>query len=316
MKQLLVIISVTVAFSCSEEFPLDTFENSERIVVEGAITNEPGPYYFRISKSSPLGSLSYSGPGIKDAFITISDNSGIIDTLKHLDAPIEQHPIWYYYYIAVENYDGVYDTIRLIGNDPSTLIGIYHTTKISGQIGNTYNFNLAYEDQDISGQEKMHSVPEIDTVIFKNQYLSKDGAEFLVPYIYFSEPKSEKNYYMFNFGNDDLVDMITGIARVWHFSILNDEYLPDYVNGFNLDDGASPVGHEDFFYFSQGEYVTIRMLSLTEGAYNFYKSLLEQFENDGGAYSPTPTTPTTNLTNGGLGYFRVSAVSEKRMLVH
>jgi len=316
MKNILTIVVILALFSCTEEITLDTFENSERIIVAGAITNEDGPYFFRISKSEPINSVSHYTPGIRSAFITISDNTGVIDTLKHINTTIQQHPIWYYYYITVENYKGVHDTIRMLGNDPSVLEGIYSTTKITGRIGNTYNFNLVYENQTISGYEEMLNVPEIDTVIFKNHYLAKDGQEFLVPYIYFTEPKSEKNYYLFNFGNDDLYNMIYGSAHVWHFSILNDEYLPDYINGFNLDDGASPSGHEDFFYFSQWDSVTIRMLSLTESAYDFYKSLLSQFENDGGAYSPTPSTPTSNLSNGGLGYFRVSAVSEKKMLVN
>jgi hypothetical protein len=57
------------------------------------------------------------------------------------------------------------------------------------------------------------------------------------------------------------------------------------------------------------------MLSLSEYAFKYYEALLKQFENDGGAYSPTPASPPTNLTGNALGYFRASAVSEIDQIV-
>jgi len=53
----------------------------------------------------------------------------------------------------------------------------------------------------------------------------------------------------------------------------------------------------------------IRMYSITEEGYNYYKALIAQFKNDGGTYSPAPASPPTNIDNGGLGFFRASAVN-------
>jgi hypothetical protein len=296
-------------FSCSEEFVLNIPDNNKRLVLEGAITNEEGPYFFKLSFSQNL-SINKDNSGITDAFFVISDDVGISDTLKLLPTNIQRHPKWYYYFITVKKYSGVSDTIRLTGGDTTILRGVYYTTKIQGRPGNQYSLKIIYKNSTIQASEEMPYVPAIDSVQFREQFLEKDSQNYYVPFLYFKEPQDQTNFYMFNFGSDNLYNLIYSSARVWNFSILDDTFLTEYVNGFNLDDGASPVGFLDFFYFNKGDKAIIRMLSLSENAYKYYEALLKQFENDGGAYSPTPASPPTNLTGNALGYFRVSAVSE------
>jgi len=313
-NSLFLLFLFTILSSCSEEFNIKVLDYSDKVVLEGAITNEEGPYFFKLSLSQDL-SIKKERLGIKDAFIVISDNIGIVDTLKQLPTYIQRHPKWLYYFISIKKYSGVIDTIRLIGGDTTYLRGIYYTTKIQGKPGNKYSLKIIYKNSVIQAAEEMPNVPVIDSVQFREQFLEKDGQNYFVPFLFFKEPKDQTNFYMFNFGSDNLYNLIYGTSHVWNFSILNDTYLTDYVSGFNLDDGASPVGQEDFFYFNQGDKSKIRMLSLSENAYNYYEALLKQFENDGGAYSPTPASPPTNLTGNALGYFRASAVSEIDLIV-
>ena len=315
IKTIISIFLSSFLFSCSKEFNLIVPDNNdERVVVQGSITNEEGPYFFKLSLSQKLSSMK-DGLGISDALIMINDNTGTTDTLKLLPPVIQRHPKWLYYFITIKKYSGINDTIRLLSDDTSILKGVYCTTKIQGIVGNTYSLKIVYKTSTIQAQEQMQIVPKIDSVKFKEQFLEKDGQNYYVPYIYFREPKDQINYYMFNFGSDNLYNLIYGSAHIWNFSILNDTFLTDYISGFNLDDGASPVGHEDFYYFNQGDKAKIRMLSLSKNAFDYYQALLKQFENDGGAYSPTPASPPTNLTGNALGYFRVSAVSENDLVV-
>jgi hypothetical protein len=311
---LFLIFFICLLSSCSEEFDMNIPNINERVVVEGAITNEEGPYFFKLNLSRNL-STKIDGLAITDALVVISDNLGISDTLKLLPTSVQRHPKWLYYFISIKKYSGVIDTVRLISGDAAALGGIYFTTKIQGKPGNIYSLKIIYKNSIIQATEEMPSVSVIDSVQFREQFLAKDGQNYYVPFIFFREPKDQTNFYMFNFGSDNLYNLIYGTAHVWNFSILSDTYLKEYVSGFNLDDGASPVGQEDFFYFNKGDKAKIRMLSLTESAYIYYKSLLEQFENDGGAYSPTPASPPTNLTGNSLGYFRASAVSETDLIV-
>lgn len=313
-NSILFLFLLTTFYSCSEDFNLNIPDNNDRVVLEGALTNEEGPYFFKLSLSRNLSS-NYENTGISDALFVISDNEGTSDTLKPLPAIIQRHPKWYYYYITIKKYSGLIDTIRWLGGDTSYLRGVYYTTKIQGKSGNHYNVKIDYKGTTIEASEEMASAPAIDSVKFREHFLEKDGQNFFVPYVYFKEPEDQTNYYMFNFGSDNLFNLVYGSARVWNFSILSDKFLEKYVNGFSLDDGASPTGFVDFFYFNKGDKAKIRMLSLSENAYYYYQSLLKQFENDGGAYSPSPANAPTNLTGNALGYFRVSAVSELDFIV-
>jgi len=311
---ILFLFVFAVFSSCSEDFNLNIPDNNDRVVLEGAITNEEGPYFFKLSLSKGL-STNKKNTGISDALFVIRDNDGISDTLKPLLPVIQRHPVWYYYFITVKKYSGAIDTIRWVNGDTTGLRGVYYTTKIQGVPGNRYSLRVSYKNTIIEASEDMASVPVIDSVRFSEHFLEKDGQNFYVPFIYFREPQDQTNYYMFNFGSDNLFNLVYGSGRVWNFSILSDKFLGKYIDGFSLDDGASPVGFVDFFYFNKGDKAKIRMLSLSENAYYYYQALLKQFENDGGAYSPTPASPPTNLSGNALGYFRVSAVSEIDLIV-
>lgn len=302
-------------FSCSEEFSIKPSESEEKISFEGAITNENGPYFFKLIKSNLFIKENANYEGIPNAIIIVSDNLGNIDTCKLLNDSIYQHPKYYYYFTIFENYKGNYDTLRLNDSDKKKIEGVYYTTKIKGQPKTKYHLQIIYGNKHYEAFEEMLEVPDIDSVKFSKNYLGKGEKDFYAPLIYFKEPKPEKNYYMFNFGSDKVVNIINSSSQIWNFSILEDKLLPEYVQGLTLDDGASPTGMEDFFYFNLGDSATIRILSLTKSSYEYYSSLLNQFKNDGGAYSPTPASPISNISNGALGYFRVSAVSEKKELV-
>ncbi len=104
-----------------------------------------------------------------------------------------------------------------------------------------------------------------------------------------------------------------GNSRVWPYSILSDEYLKEYVNGLDVCKGIAPdYWMNGYPYVSDGRLMDdyfIEMHSLTKEAYEYYKALIQQFRTDGGAYSPSPASPPTNLDNGALGFFRASAVN-------
>lgn len=314
-KLFFIFISALLLFSCTDNFTIKTEDTDARIVFAGAITNEEGPYFVRVSLSTPNTKAFSSRTGVTNALVIIADDKGNIDTLKAFSPTIEVHPKWGFRYITVKKYSGIIDTIRNAGRDSTLFQGLYYTTKINGTPGNKYTLHVKYEDKIVMATDSMPNVAIIDSVKFLTRTLSKDGDHFLAPYIYFKEPRNEKNYYMMDFGDDGINGLTSGTSRVWSFSILDDEYLPAYVNGLNIDDGISPVSDEDYYYPYAGSMATIRLLSLSPRAYNFYKSVISQFENDGGAYTPSPTSPPSNLSGNALGFFRASAVSERKVLV-
>ncbi|MDQ4140244.1 MAG: DUF4249 domain-containing protein, partial [Bacteroidota bacterium] len=80
---------------CEQVIDYELEEGTQKIVIEGLVTNQPGPYTVRVSKT--LGYLQNGQtPGITDAEVTISDDKGYSEVLQ-----------------AKEN--GIYQTKDLVG---------------------------------------------------------------------------------------------------------------------------------------------------------------------------------------------------------
>lgn len=60
----------------------------------------------------------------------------------------------------------------------------------------------------------------------------------------------------------------------------------------------------------------VEIYSLSRNGYVLYNDLFLILNSDGGGmFGAIPSSPRTNLTNGALGFFQVSAVNEKELLI-
>lgn len=296
MKRLIVLfLYLFLIAGCVEEYDLKLKDAEPRLVVEGFVSNLPGPYYVRLTKSTSGGltsitDSSYSTDNaepVVNATVIISDDFNQIDTLKYL----------------VNIFGGEY-------ND-SYNRGFYKTTLLKGISGHTYNLKILAEGKEYLASAYMPSVPDIDSIRYVKEVSKVKGNEYYVPLLYFKEPQGINNYYLIQL-NNDFVSRIFSSYQLWQFSILSDEFLKPDVMGLKVSRGATPRGIDFYPVYWEGDSTYLALSSLTKESYNYYKALLDQFENDGGAYKPTPASPQGNISNGGLGLFRASVVSEKR----
>jgi hypothetical protein len=302
MRKIFALSLLVALFSgCIEDYDLKRNEIEPRLVVEGLITNKQGPYYIRLTESN-TGSFepdsAYTPAPVKNAKLIISDNVNQSDTLVPVD-------------FDIHDYNNVINTIFL--TDPTSFTydrGFYKTQHLIGIPGRTYSLKVLYLGKEYQASAFMPPVPDIDSIGFVKKVMEKDNAEYFVPLLYFSEPQGIKNYYLIQL-NDEVSSRTFSASTLWQFSILSDEFLQPYVNGLNISQGETPRSIEYPIYM-EGDSVYVALSSLTQNAYEFYKSLLQQFKNDGGAYQPSPGSPPTNMSNGALGYFRASSISEKR----
>jgi hypothetical protein len=307
-KSLFVIIGMLFLASCREEYDLQLESILPKLVVEANITNQKGPYLVRLTKSraeliherdqenySDTSYSSYLDDGMKavtDAEVFITDNSvGLTDTLVKCPAGI-----WHYYYDPINQKDWSYFSVP----DTSILRGYYRTTRIEGKSGHTYTLTIKWQDKVYHSVSYLPEVPVIDSVHFNFTKAETGKEDYNIPLLYFKEPQNERNYYLF---------VTPGSSRVWPYSVLSDDYLKDYVNGLDVCHGVSPDYWMTDYPSAWMNNYFIEMHSLTKEGYIFYKALLQQFSNDGGAYSPTPATPPGNIDNGALGFFRTSSVT-------
>lgn len=212
---LLAILTLNLA-GCEEviDYELETVEN--RLVVEGLITNRPGPYTVRLS--STKGFLEDgSTRGINGAIVTIWDNHGNNETLE-------------------ANGDGLYQT--------STLQGIP---------GYTYYFKAVVNGKEYTAQSYMPTVSKLDSLTFVYKSSRNEDDNGYHPYIHFGDPAGKGNYYRWNVYvngkmlpdelavlNDELYDGSYGHADMG-FAIKKGDHLK--VEMFGIDKPAY-----DFWY--------------------------------------------------------------------
>ena len=220
--------------------------------------------------------------------------------------------------------------------------GAYFTTSTKGLVGNTYTLKVEYKGHEYIATDYMCYGTVIDSVslepIGRFMYDKLDSWEgFLVPCMYFSEPQDEVNYYMFReFGGflpadhseidyHSAKDLIVygenlGIGNSssndeWLISVVSDRFMPSYVYQYKMSDGDNHTkafsGSDMGFAFGKwNNGGLVNMYCISESVYRYYAALSKQFYDDGGAFSPAPASPPTNISGGAQGCFSAASVSQ------
>jgi hypothetical protein len=310
-----------------ENFDLQLNETNPGLVVEGTINNKPGPYYVRLTLSN-AGEITSSGAvypftenatPVMDAIVIVSDDERHVDTLNVIDFD-ESEYTWEYgtgYFKLNWDENGNFLDTSYISDDliSCNKRGYYTTSSLIGSVGHTYTLEVFWGGDKYEASAYMEPVPEVDSVGYLKRTSEKDGQEYYVPLLSFKEPQDTVNYYLILLHQDSYYRSATGYSPSWDISILSDTYLEPYVDKLNVNLGYNPRGVEYPFMYSPGDSIYLSLNSLTSDSYDFYKVLVDQFDNDGGAYKPAPSSPPGNISNGALGLFRASAVSDGRILI-
>lgn len=169
MKNIVSIISAAMLLaSCEKTVTLDYKSNQSRIVIEGNITNEAGPYFVKITKSI---SLPETGkyPTIDNATVTVSDDAGNSEILTPK------------------------------GN------GTYSTSTLQGMQGRTYTLTVQAENQTYTAQSIMPQRVPFDSIKLEKLTVTGETEYNLIPV--YNDPAAKGNNYRFVLSlNDKLVN--------------------------------------------------------------------------------------------------------------
>lgn len=159
MKNILFAIAALSLLSlpsCTEVIELDLNAANPQIVVEGAVNDQPGPYFVKISRSQAIDE-SNNFPPVTSALVVISGSDGSVDTL------IEQED------------------------------GLYATSHLQGKVGITYTLLVEIEGNRFTATSTMPRRVELDTAYTSLQ--TAMGGENRVPILDFQDPGNENNQY-------------------------------------------------------------------------------------------------------------------------
>lgn len=174
----------------------------------------------------------------------------------------------------------------------------------AGQTGRTYTVTIQAQGRVFEATDKLMRVTSIDSLAYRpNRFALEnppsDGKIYEL-LVYAKEPQETKDYYLVKYYRNDSLTY-NGDTDVY--------VLDDYGVGENIDGVPSIV------LYAIDDKAGIEMYSLSRDGFLFYTDLVTIMNSDGGMFSPPPANPRTNFSGGALGFFQVSAVASKEVVV-
>ena len=171
-------IGVLVIFTlsaCEEIIKIDLQGTDPRIVIEGSISDSPGPYRVTLTKTTDYFDPS-DYPAVTGATVVISDDLGSLDTLVETDQ------------------------------------GVYETTTIMGDYSRTYTLDVTAEGKKYSASARLPERIDIDSIQLEYYPETYYYEEAYWLHCHFTDPRDTANFYRVKvFKNDTLDKNIYGI---------------------------------------------------------------------------------------------------------
>lgn len=160
MKNIFIAGLVSILLSsCEKEIDIDLNSADPQVVIEGSVTDGPGPHYVKISESVNFSDANVYPP-VSEAVVVISDNLGIIDTLTESSS------------------------------------GIYQTHTITGVPGNKYELNVQIGESKYFASSIMPQKVKLDSLRFEPLFAPGSESLYSVLPVYV-DPETLGNNYRF-----------------------------------------------------------------------------------------------------------------------
>jgi Domain of unknown function (DUF4249) len=287
-----------LTFQCVSNFDPKITENDPKLVVDGLITNQPGPYRITLQYSVPYTNRT-SVSSVSGAVIEISDDKGNKERLT-------------------ERQQGIYETAP---NGIRGIVGRSYTIHITTPNGKKYQ----------SKPELLKPVAAFGKISAKYQdtkALLIRG--FLYLYIDVQDPMTPNDFYRWKWTHYKKEEYCfvavsngpTGLIRTrskccepcWEIQPCNgciflaNDRLTNGKTITSVPIGTIPYNDTTPYFINFEQY------SLTPEAYQFWQSVENQTSNSGGIFDLPPATITGNIIctshpeEQSLGYFGASAL--------
>ncbi|MEQ6120536.1 DUF4249 domain-containing protein [Reichenbachiella sp. MALMAid0571] len=308
LSNFLFLVVFLALYGCLEPFTPHLNESGDSfLVVDGIITDQPGPYTVKITKSAGIDEETEFVSGVD---MSIEEENGVVESLTEVS-------------------DGVYQTIGMQGVE-----------------GRRYRLNFNYLGQQYqSAWQKIYASPVIDSIYYKAEKrgtTGKDNDVYGVQFFIANHGAEDgTKYFRFEWDEtwrigvargitDDYVgrDSITPTTKVFNTTCWKSAETRSLNLGTTLGLSKNLLsGHKLGFItgeearFTRKYSTLVKQYTLSEEEYLFWKYLKEANEEIGGLFGKQPAkvvSNVTNISNPGetiLGYFSASGLSEKRIYV-
>jgi hypothetical protein len=286
MKQKIIILLFTFLSACTAPIDIQTDDSPPVIVIYGVLTNELKYQEINISRSAPYFD-NEPNPGISgaDVFVRSSDNK-------------------------------VYPFVE------SHIPGLYYSrSPFVAQAGNDYFLTVEVDFDKDGIPDKYEAtttvlpVPEIDSLTIEP--VEMFGHKNHILYVHAQDPP-EKNFYLFHvFRNDSLIT-----SKLTDIVISNDELFDNqYIKGdiYFFDDISewekdSEEIRKNSVYLQPGDKLEVQLGLISQGYFDFINQCSREKNGENPMFGGPPSNITTNISNGGIGYFTGYAIAHKDII--
>ncbi|AKD58545.1 hypothetical protein SD10_14870 [Spirosoma radiotolerans] len=296
-----ICLLMLAMYACVTPYQPDTISIDSSLIIEGQITDQPGPYTIKLSRTADYSfkSLNLLEAG---ATVVISDNQGNQETLK------EQSP------------GGTYQT---------------SATGLRGVPGRSYTLTIQTKSgkRYVSTPEVLPAVPPIQKLYYESNYTpataTADAVQTWSVFLDSKDPDTLGNYYKWNWTHYEMAiacqktfvparSIYTGITccsdcwditRCYTCINLNSDAN---INGKAIS--RQFIADVPFTSFSR-YYIEVEQQALSRSAYQFWKSVRQLTNNTGGLFDAAPSTVQGNVKSVSnpdelvYGYFGATGLS-------
>ena len=277
MRNLILCCAVLIS-ACTDPINFDTGSEQQFLIIDGFITNEPGPYEIRLYRSASFTSVFEGGQEmpIVGANVWIRDDQGL-------------------YINLVDNRNGGY----------LTPVGF------RGEVGRTYTLHIITPEGEEyqSTREKILIPEQISNARFEygaTEVLNSQNRIteiFGLFYIIDSEFEQESGYYRWDWEGTYIKETTFFDGSTLDFCYI-DERASDHV--LILDATQSGEGgifdhlvvfHQVDIRYNFGYNINLRQYTISEDSYNYWKLIDQQRNRQGSIFDVSPANIAGNIIN-------------------
>ena len=317
----LPVIFVLLFLGCKEEFKIE-FNSSEKIlVVEGGITNKPGPYSIRLSTTLPI-NQPIRVP-FNNCVVTLYDDQGYSEILTETESGVYQT-----LKNGIQGTIGIEYSISVVTPDGKVYQTAFERMKPAIEIDSVYAELTVHEDLNYPyGLPGLQFYTDSKPALDKESYLMWNMEE---TYQYDADYKLHALYYYGNifYANRsmDTIAEITGLnydtlLTCWKTNPIRNIFTGQIANLSEPKVKRQPLHFvsTDTKKLSVKYSLLFQQFSISKGAYFFWESIRDQISDESFLNTKQPYYITGNLRNIDdpeeltFGYFTVASVTERRI---
>lgn len=288
-----IIILIILCNSCIQEYSPDISKYENILVVDGKLTNLPGPYIVRLSRSYRF--EENAGQPVSGAQLKIISNDGIETQMEETDKGI---------YVTTDN----------------TFIGI---------AGASYKLQIII-DEEIYESEMETLIPPvpIDSIFWEHTKTGRQG-DAIQLLVATHDPQNKTRYYGWDYfdtwkytvpiDDPEHLDRREGYANSTNYNFNIASTINR--NADVIEKQPLLLIGEDINKLHLRYSILVTQYAYSEKAFKYLKDLVSLNQNQGSLFDPIPYSLTGNIKCVSdrnlpiLGYFVIAGASEKRIFI-